>query len=45
MAELTDTDIRDRVRERYAAAATAAAADTLGVLRAAPSRAAARTWP
>jgi len=27
MAELTDTDIRDRVRERYAAAATAAATD------------------
>ena len=27
MAELTDTDIRDRVRERYAAAATAAAAE------------------
>ena len=28
MAELTDTDIRDRVRERYAAAATAAATNT-----------------
>jgi SAM-dependent methyltransferase len=27
MAELTDTDIRDRVRERYAAAATAVATD------------------
>ena len=27
MAELTDTEIRDRVRERYAAAATAAATD------------------
>jgi arsenite methyltransferase len=25
MAELTDTDIRERVRERYAAAATAVA--------------------
>ena len=28
MAELTDTDIREKVRERYAAAATAAATDT-----------------
>ncbi len=28
MAELTDTDIRDRVRERYAAAATAVAEST-----------------
>src|SRR3954451_7540851 len=28
MAELTDTDIRDRVRERYAAAATAVAENT-----------------
>jgi arsenite methyltransferase len=30
MAELTDSDIRERVRERYAAAATAAAAKTSG---------------
>jgi arsenite methyltransferase len=30
MAELTDTDIRERVRERYAAAATAAASKTPG---------------
>ena len=37
MAELTDTDIREHVRERYAAAATAAAAEP-AVLRAAPSR-------
>jgi arsenite methyltransferase len=28
MAELTDTDIRERVRERYAAAATAVAEST-----------------
>src|SRR4029453_7440899 len=28
MAELTDTDIRERVRERYAAAATAVAENT-----------------
>jgi SAM-dependent methyltransferase len=28
MAELTDTDVRDKVRERYAAAATAVAAST-----------------
>ena len=30
MAELTDTDIRERVRERYAAAATAVAESTAG---------------
>ena len=34
MAELTDTDIREQVRERYAAAATAAATNTsVGLLR------------
>jgi hypothetical protein len=30
MADLTDTEIRQRVRERYAAAATAVATNTAG---------------
>ena len=38
MAELTDTDIRERVRERYAAAATAVATRAPGQAAAAPRR-------